>query len=300
MDASRLTQALSCLRAHPRASTVLYACLLMFTCAAEARAYCRETTKPAADGCSCSLDGEPFYWPDQNIVYAFNDRGFPGVSEAALRPVFARSFAHWSDLVCEDGPVALSPRAESESTSSRNESQANGPNTNVILHLSEADFLAADGSEFAFALTHLTYRNTGEIIDADILFNAGRGPFTICPESGCPGGAVDLENVATHEIGHLLGLAHSEDDEATMACSAEVGDLGMRSLELDDIEGICEIYGPAAIEERAAALTQRRVPAGCACRAGGPTGHGPSALTISLALLALFITRRRMTKQIGR
>jgi hypothetical protein len=238
------------------------------------------------------LDGEPFYWPDQNIAYAFNDRGFPGVSEAALRSVFARSFAHWSDAVCEDEPVALSLRAEPDSTSSRDEYQADGPNTNVILHLSEADFLAADGSEFAFALTHLTHRSNGEIIDADILFNAGRGPFTICPESGCARGTVDLENVATHEIGHLLGLAHSEDDEATMACSAEAGDLGMRSLEIDDIEGICEIYSPAAIEERAASLTQRRVPAGCACRAGGLTGREPSALTISLALLALFITRR--------
>ncbi|KAJ0937551.1 putative envelysin [Helianthus annuus] len=54
--------------------------------------------------------------------------------------------------------------------------------------------------------------------------------------------AVDLESVATHEIGHILGLAHSSVKEAVMYPS-----LGPRTrkvdLKIDDIMGVQNLYG---------------------------------------------------------
>ncbi|KAG8366217.1 hypothetical protein BUALT_Bualt17G0053600 [Buddleja alternifolia] len=57
-----------------------------------------------------------------------------------------------------------------------------------------------------------------------------------------PYSAVDLESVAVHEIGHLLGLGHSSVEDAIMYPTISSG---TRKVELvnDDIMGIQELYG---------------------------------------------------------
>lgn len=54
--------------------------------------------------------------------------------------------------------------------------------------------------------------------------------------------AIDLESVTTHEIGHILGLAHSKIKDSVMYPS-----LGRRTrrvdLSIDDVEGVQTLYG---------------------------------------------------------
>ncbi|KAJ9563909.1 hypothetical protein OSB04_009069 [Centaurea solstitialis] len=54
--------------------------------------------------------------------------------------------------------------------------------------------------------------------------------------------AMDLESVAVHEIGHLLGLGHSSVEDAVMFPTISAG---VRKVELarDDVEGIQVLYG---------------------------------------------------------
>lgn len=99
----------------------------------------------------------------------------------------------------------------------------------------------------------------GTILDADILFNPdiqfidGFGPLK--PKQ------VDLQSVATHEIGHLLGLAHSvvgeavgtrRSNPATMFPFLHEDSAVLRSLEPDDIASVSSLYPAPAFTDFAA------------------------------------------------
>ena len=57
---------------------------------------------------------------------------------------------------------------------------------------------------------------------------------------------IDLQGIATHEIGHSLGLGHSNVGGATMQPAISGTGTSGRSLSADDIAGIQAIYGVAS------------------------------------------------------
>ena len=93
--------------------------------------------------------------------------------------------------------------------------------------------------DFVYGITTTTYNwVSGALLDADIEFNTADFHFT-----GSPGAdEVDLISVAVHELGHVLGLDHSEVPEATMAASYTHGDINKRTLHCDDHDGITFKY----------------------------------------------------------
>ncbi|KAF8727305.1 hypothetical protein HU200_018903 [Digitaria exilis] len=54
--------------------------------------------------------------------------------------------------------------------------------------------------------------------------------------------AMDLETVAVHEIGHILGLGHSSSPEAVMFPYIDIGERKVE-LSVDGIEGVQLLYG---------------------------------------------------------
>lgn len=60
---------------------------------------------------------------------------------------------------------------------------------------------------------------------------------------GAVPGAFDVETVALHEIGHILGLTHSSEPSAVMAPSVRANQT-KRQLQPDDIQRVQELYSP--------------------------------------------------------
>ncbi len=159
----------------------------------------------------------------------------------------------------------------------------------------------------ALAITIRTFSNvSGELLDADVLFNAAVHHFEVLPKAVDPEadarGPVDVESVAAHEFGHALGLEHNEVDPwVTMAPSTGYGEVWMRDLAEDDVAGAAALYplvdappafpgqapgaggglsSPIRVEQRAMGCNQ------------GPGPAGLAALCLVLALWAL--QRRRL------
>lgn len=82
----------------------------------------------------------------------------------------------------------------------------------------------------------------GQIVEADIMFNPATN-FTT--NATTVSDRVDFQSVATHEIGHFLGLDHTSMVSATMFPTLSNGFNYAKALSADDINGVSTIY-PAA------------------------------------------------------
>ena len=96
---------------------------------------------------------------------------------------------------------------------------------------------ATNGS--AIATTY--YWSSGTTaLDADIVFWDGAYQF-FAGSTGCSNGFY-IEDVATHEFGHALGLGHSPVSDATMVSGQTYCGTYKRSLALDDVQAVEALY----------------------------------------------------------
>ena len=94
------------------------------------------------------------------------------------------------------------------------------------------------------------YYSGGTITDADIKFYDGGIKF-YTGTTGCTGGFY-IEDIATHEFGHVLGLGHSPISTATMYPSINGCTTWARTLDADDIAGVLKLYSSLSLQAPAA------------------------------------------------
>ncbi|HKU37998.1 MAG TPA: matrixin family metalloprotease [Polyangiales bacterium] len=136
------------------------------------------------------------------------------------------------------------------------------------------------------AVTVSTYAANGRMIGADVLINAEVQYALLDDAADHPDMQQhDLGAVLTHELGHVLGLDESPDDEsATMWPYIRSGEVHQRTLSEDDEQGVIEAYAGQAPSS----------PAGCGQASVVGAARSASAdMLWPMLLLPLFLRRRQ-------
>jgi predicted Zn-dependent protease len=115
--------------------------------------------------------------------------------------------------------------------------------SSTVTYNGENSVFFADLSSGTIAMASYWYnRATKEIVECDIQFNTDYAWGTSGSET-----VMDLQNIATHELGHFFNLADIYDSSKsalTMYGYSWEGDIGKRTLETGDIAGIQAVFGP--------------------------------------------------------
>jgi hypothetical protein len=223
--------------------------------AAHSQAYCLTYTCDAnKENCptdsqtGCNVGGKPLFWASSMVSFSVQKDGSKrqNISADQLYTVVENAFRRWVNATCSDGnypSISLVDFGKVECAKPEyNKAQ---PNQNVIT-FHDAEWPYKNTGAETLALTTVFFSpETGEIYDANIEINSyqpgDEPPRFVIGAANADSSHDDLNAVLTHEIGHFLGLSHSSVREATMYQSYE---LGMTTLEADDMAAICESLPP--------------------------------------------------------
>ncbi len=263
-------------------------------------------------------------WSVRKLTYRVDAAGSARTPVEAEFTAIDNAFATWQALAhsCSDfefirGPRITDPKV-GKGTEDDNVLTFREENCRDVVALTDpcqADgscgnkFKCWEGGDATIALTTSTYSTrTGIVFDSDIEFNAGKSQdgtrflFTTISSPPCPEGmetafctAYDIQNTATHEIGHMVGFDHVNRTDATMSPTAPLADLAKRVIDSGTGAGFCGTYPrgkPPVPCDELAQLKNKIV-----ARNTGTLGISCEAAPLSPLLgLGLVLIRRRRSR----
>lgn len=195
----------------------------------------------------CFTQGTPLFWASGCIPYSVQKDGSASseIDADAARDVIQDAFDNWAAADCGGETPSVRAVHVGEVACDQAEYNEHGPNANVFV-FREDDWPYVN-IPHAIALTTISYNvESAEIYDVDVEFNSVHNRFTITDEPLEI--AADFSSVVTHEVGHVLGLSHSEVNTAVMrATGYSGGTTELRVLTQDDIDGVCEAFPPGSV-----------------------------------------------------
>ncbi|MFT7624556.1 MAG: hypothetical protein ACI9WU_003744 [Myxococcota bacterium] len=250
--------------------------LLSASLAEPASAYVQYTT---------SDDETRLRWFSSQIDIWYDNNPPVDLTESGARTAIENAYQRWSSLTCSgvSSPFTFDFVGDRACTVGFDDTQGAVNESCVIWVTNKLAWIHGDS---VLALTSLTFNDvTGEIIDADLELNDAGFEFVT---GGCVPPRIDLANTVVHEAGHVLGLHHSKESEATMHSMAPPCETKKADLHQDDIDGYCAMYGPdAPLKPTPAEPDTGGGGSGCCIQAGQPGAAGmPGSLAVVLLLLA--------------
>ena len=280
-----------------RALSAVLASALSVVVARDASAFCRLTTcdpNNPDDECrrnenGCVRDGVPIKWSELPIVYRFHRDVSGKLDPSGARAAVRDAFEAWENVECSRGRTSLRFREGSDIARDKPLGRKQAAEKFGIFF--RDDEWPHDDAEESLALTTQIYGKTSGRIDyADIEINTADTDFRLGDDEGST--KVDLQAVVTHEVGHYIGLAHSNDPDSIMVArycasadrcgqSAEVA----RSLSEDDRKAVCAVYPPASVTTLE--------PASAGCTQGSAAQPAGAVVLGGLVLVGSALARRR-------
>ena len=199
----------------------------------------------------------PLKWDQTRVRWFATDRSVNGVTASQFQAAVAAGFAAWEAV--PTAAIAF---------------QFVGFTSAVPFDddgISTFGFDAAPDLDRVLGATSFVVDTlTGEIVESDVFFNS---IFTWSTAAAGDPSRFDLQSVATHEIGHFLGLGHSAIGETeirpdggrrVLASGAVMFPISLgrgitadRTLQPDDIAGVSDLYPDGDFEETTGAISGR-------------------------------------------
>jgi len=274
-----------------------------------ASAYCYTSTCKEVGICdgAAEPDGEcrPLRWRTGCTGFTVQEDGSQklDLDLGTVGDVMERAFAAWAEADCGGAPPGFVVTAMGSVTCEAAEYNKDAGNTNVLV-FRDGEWPNPDTGH-NIALTTTTFDpETGELLDADIEVNSSTYNLTTSDTSV----DFDLLSVLTHEAGHFLGMGHSSLPEATMYATYEGSTLDLRTLDGDDVAGICTLYPPKNMPDQGCNPLQRHgfspychddQPEGSCAVAGGLAGPSSEVTGPAwLGVLGLAAALRRVMARV--
>ncbi|MEW6072063.1 MAG: IPT/TIG domain-containing protein [Planctomycetota bacterium] len=179
----------------------------------------------------------PLVWSDpQAIGIVVNSTGSADVTDGSDVTAVRLAIQDWNEVAGSDVQLV---EDDSEAAMARTDWSSSGVHLVFFDEENDSGYFSGGGT---VALTPVWFYSSGQIVDADILFNGSGFQFTT---SGVPG-RFDIQDVAAHELGHLLGLDHSGWAGATMYPYVDTLVIEHRSLSQDEVAGLRDISASAS------------------------------------------------------
>ena len=196
-------------------------------------------------------------WDTPRPRWFANDHGVPGVSPSQFQAEVEQAFVTWeavptASIAFQFAGFTSAPPFDDDNLS--------------VFGFEDAP----DLDRVLGATTFIVDVLTGEIVESDVFFNSVF-PWSVNPAGEA--GRFDLRSVATHEIGHFIGLGHSAIGEtelradgtrrvlATGAVMFPItlgrGVVADRTLQPDDIAGASDLYPDGGFREETGVITGR-------------------------------------------